>query len=868
MIKVKKRLPFGSKTIFFLLIALINGIVLRSQSNTNIKFQSKELTAAQIIAEWTKTSKAQYNFDPTILPSGQFTFSAEGSLEEVASIIFEMIGLESVQFDSDITILRKGNSFNQLQKYKRSLRVIDEYGISLPFAHVAIPSLNYLNVTNERGEVILNFPTASSDTLIVQYVGYKNLQRVFGEIFEQNATLRLEPQTNALQEVVIIGEYTTQSNIEKIYSGEVPQAASVDQDALTVVSGLPGISNPSESFQDLIIRGGSPDQVQYHWNGIQLLQPAHFFGKVSSINPFMIDRIEITKDGYSAESSGSVGGGLNMKSKQNVDKTEISAHVNFLYANIGFAQRINSKIWLRGAFRRSLPNSLQTSLVDKFTNQIFQFGNIPDFDYYQELFNLQEIIESDTDVSYADNQLSAKILLSSNLVAGADWIDLNNNLNFTTSSEFLDQFSLSRLNQNNSGFHVFLNYNFGSQFHSRIDFNQSNYNYDFNEIPDIARPDSLDRLQTNEVLLRGLEWKNNIDLRLLSLGFGYEYKSWDSEIEDEQPARQQDYFSYDRTAHEHALYLKLSPRINDKLQIDAGVRWSDYSRGLNGRKLLEPRIHGHLIINDELSLDAHYGHFHQTINKRNFFTPLQADNGFWFLSDETNNNYIGIIESRQYSSKLKWNNPNWTNSISAYRKKTFNIWTSVFDFSIEENPYKFGDLEVRGIELSTQYRDVNHIFQINYDYTYERLMIDDLDEDVTSPFSQPHRLTAIAQKKWGWLSTTLQYNYATGRPFSEAALLRNLVNDDGEAFPNILFDNLLGMRVPDYHRLDLSLTATLRSNQHQNKFGVQFTNLLNRTNTIKNQYFIDYKVDPRELGFLNKQGIPFAFNIFWEYRFN
>jgi len=143
-----------------------------------------------------------------------------------------------------------------------------------------------------------------------------------------------------------------------------------------------------------------------------------------------------------------------------------------------------------------------------------------------------------------------------------------------------------------------------------------------------------------------------------------------------------------------------------------------------------------------------------------------------------------------------------------------------------------------------------------------------LEGSTLNPFSQPHRLGITYQKKWDFLTATLQYTYANGRPFTQAAEIFTVTTDNGETYPAIDFEDLLAERVEDYHRVDLSFNSSFKTDRTLHSFGLQINNLFDRDNTIKNQYFIDYTVDPRQLGFLSKGGVPLSFNLFWEMTIN
>lgn len=842
---------------------------LSGQSTSLLKLKSNHLPSDQVLKTWSQISGSQLNYRASDLDDTTHTFSLEGTIQDIEAQLYPLLGLNYKRVDN-ITILSKATDQSDLIDHTLRITIHDEYGHPLPYAHLLIASLDIIDVTSADGVVDINMPIASSDTMSIRYMGYQDVFITVSQLANQDNIVRMKPAREALSEIIVLGKHHHTTTVQALSPEDIPQAGSVDNDALTIAQNLTGISNPSESFQDLIIRGGTPDQVQYQWNGIRVLQSSHFFGKISAINPMMVDKLEVSKDGYSASANGTISGGLHMKSSDYVDQLSARMHTNMLYSNVGLSIPISERLSIKVASRQSHPSAWQSPLARTFSDQVFQFGKIPDTDFFLDAFDIEDFVRKQTGVTFNDQQASIRYRPSTRTTFSADIIRIHNNLDFETISEDFGQFTLDNLAQSNVGGHIDLHHIWSQHFSTSVNAHFSDYSYLYREFPESFNESFIRAEQSNDVTIGQVAWSNTFAYRLLTANIGYELNTLSSNVflGDRQDSTND--FLYERSAREHALYATLSPRLSRNLYLDIGLRWSAYDKSYEGRKLIEPRLHGRYQIHNNLSIHGHYGAYHQYLNRRNFFTTLQADNGFWFLSDETADNLIDIIQSRQYGGGINYSKGIYSSSINVYKKDVENLWSESLDFSIEENPYRFGDLSSSGIEVSTAIQTKHQHLRITYEYTDEDITLDFFDGGSTlNPFSQPHRLGLTFEQGWKIWTATLQYNYADGRPFTQAVDLIREVDDGGEIIDqSINFEDLLSERVNKYHRVDLSIRGALLGSKVKHSFGLQVNNLFNQANIIKNQYFLDYKVEPVGLGFLSKGGLPRSINLFWEIALN
>lgn len=858
-------------------IFCVHQLFAQQTGEVNAKLSFNKQVAADIFKTIEQQLGITFNYSNEAITQERFSFSAEGSTEKIVDKVCSIIQRQCTFLESDIIAVGLEPTAKTVRPISLRGLIFDELNKSLPYAYLSIPSLGINSISDINGKFEIKAFVSSSDSLIVEHLGFRVKEILVSQFTrsEDPVKIVLAPEDHILNEIVIVGnDQNVSSEVEVLTpSDDYLPSSSIDKDVFQIAQSASGVYLPSESISDLLIRGGSPDHIQYKWNGIQVFQNSHFYGKISSINPFMVDKVKITKNGYGSDNSGQISGSINFTNEEATKKNELFAHLNLLYANIGTnLSLLEDKLTLKLSTRRSHPDSWPTPIYSNYVDQIFQFGKLPDQDYYIELFEVDEFIIRNSDVDFDDTNITANLKVNDQHQLSGSFVSINNNFDRTAYNTFTDTTELDNLHQSNSGWNLSSKHRWNKHLLTNISFSQSEYTYNYSSFLDSRDPQSITRTQQNTLEQSQFRIDQSYIHKWFLAKVGFQRDNWnvyvfdtDLSIADMDP-----YTLLRGQGSENSIYGNLNFTPWDKVKLNIGMRWSYYDRSLNDRIFKEPRIHASYIATDKLRFHAHFGKFHQQLNRRNFFTPLQADNGFWYISNEkVNQDFIYTIESAQASLGTTYSVGPFHFGLSLYEKDIFNIWTSVLDFSVEENPYRFADIEISGIELEGKYRKNNYTGSINYDYIQEQIFIHDIDININSPFSQPHRLSVNQSLNFKKLSLSAQWRYATGRPFSVPTSISTEIDDEGEEFYIVNFPELLSDQVDDYHSLDLGVRYNMTvgsSNNQTLAVGLQVTNIYNRKNILKNQYFIDYKTDPFQLGLLEKSGLPITYNLSVEYR--
>lgn len=876
-IKILRLLLTKSRLAYLVILVFTSHCLVGQKSDEKImKFSFYDQEASQIISTIENDLALTFNYSEEALTNQLFSFSAEGTSQDIVKRVCTILQRNCTFLENNVILIGLQPTASTIDPVHISGRIIDDLNNDVPFAYLTIPSLGLRDISDINGRFEVSALLSPSDSIIIEHLGFKKQFVRVDQFNKSNKPKKivLSSEDHVLNEIVITGkERDLSTNVEVLKpSDDFVPASSIDKDVFQLAQTASGVYLPSESISDLLIRGGAPDHIQYKWNGIQVFQNSHFYGKISSINPFMVEKIKITKNGYSSDDSGQISGSINFTDEVASNKNEAFAHFNLLYANVGTnLSMLKDKLNIKLSSRRSHPDNWPTPIYSNFIDQIFQFGKLPDQDYYLELFEVEEFVIRNSDVDFNDTNVIVNLKANDQHQVSASYISINNNFDRTAFNTFTDTTELDNLQQSNTGWNISSNHRWDSNLSTNVSYSKSSYTYNYSSFLDSRDPSSINRTQQNNLIQNQFRIDQSYIHKWFLAKVGFQKDTWnvfvfdtDLSIPDMDP-----YILLSDKGEEKSIYGNISVTPTDRIKIDAGMRWSYYNKSLNDRVFKEPRLHVSVLATDKLKLHLHFGKFHQQLNRRNFFTPLQADNGFWYISNEkSNDNFIFTIESVQASVGSSYTTGPFNFGISLYEKDIFNIWTSVLDFSIEENPYRFADIGINGVELEAGFNKNRYSGSITYDYINEKIFIQDTDLIIRSPFSQPHRIAIVQSVNYDKLSFSAQWRYATGRPFSVPTTISTEVNDRGEDIYIVNFPELLNDLVDDYHSLDIGVRYDFKIGKNKKSkmgVGLQVTNLYNRKNILKNQYFIDYKTDPVQLGLLEKLGLPRTYNLSIDY---
>jgi len=753
----------------------------------------------------------------TDLPKGFFNDTINKVLEEtITTPIFLKKANNGVK--ETIETVRIGRENKNIRKKQFTLSGIvknSKTGEPLPNLAIIVKKISKGAVTNNKGYYELNLPIGIN-LVEASLIGFENSKK--NVILYNNGTLNfnLDENYEELEEIVL--EADTFQNIEdtstgnsKISSEESKNIPLVlgERDVLKVATTLPGVTTAGEGASGFNVRGGKTDQNLILLDDGVVYNPSHFFGIFQALNPYAIRDVNIYKGSIPAEYGGRLSSVFDISTKDaSSEKFKAEISIGPVTSNaVVEIPVVKDKAGLllggRGAYsdwilrsldEKNLKNS-QASFYDfvaKYNHQINEKNDIEATGYYsKDIFS----ITSDSLYNYSNRLLSLK------------WNH--------------------QFNEKNSGSLIVNN----SQYKFNIDF-EGSVNANFSQSYQIDETELKIRLKY--FLNETHKFSYGISAKLYSVLPGEIQPKSTSDLITPKTVPEE-------RALESALFISDNIKVNEKLQLDMGFRYSFYA-GLGsstqrvyqdgvprsdntvvrteifGRNEvfetyggLEARISARYLLNENLSIKASFNNTYQfihTLSNNTTVSPIDT----WKLSDSN----IEPQQASQFSIGIYRNiNINeYEFSLEGFYKKQQNVldFKTGAQLLLNENvetEVLQGEGKSYGVELLIRknngklngwlgYTYSRSLFKLDSEFNEER--VND-GEFFPSNFDKPHDVSLVMNYKLSRrISFSSNFIYQTGRPVTFP--VGNFTFNQGEF---VLYSDRNKFRVPDYYRLDLGI---------------------------------------------------------------
>lgn len=667
-------------------------------------------------------------------------------------------------------------------------------------------------------------------------------------------------EVQELQEVVV-GSYLT-SGISRNNNGITsikPQQfgilpGMIEPDVLQTIQALPGVMSVDETISNINIRGGTHDQNLILWDGIKMYQSGHFFGLISAFNPYLTQHVDVSKNGTSARYGDGVSSVIDMQ-----NANELSHHfkagvgLNMTHMDGFLVLPLGKKTELQFSTRRSITDWIDTPTYDSYFDRVFQ-----DTDLTNNGRDLNGTISKDERFYFYD--VSAKLLTNLNKKDRLrfNFLTISNDVHYREQSTINDENTESNsfLKQNSlSGGATYLR-TWNSKFNTSLQFYGSKYDLDANN-QDVINNQRL--IQENKVLEYAVkldtDWFINNHFKLSS---GYQFfETGISNLEDMNNPRFKSYIK--EVVRTHSVYSELkylSSNLNTNVKVGARA---NYYEKFDVYKL-EPRVSfSQRFLNYfrfELLGELKTQTTSQIIDLQNDFLGIEKRR--WILA---NNESIPIIESKQASAGIHYNQNQLLVSAETYLKHVDNITSRSQGF---QNQFQYvkdiGSYEVVGLDVLVNKQFENTSAWLSYSYSKNTYQFDIINNGKAFPNNVDiqHAVTFGATHTLGNLKLAIGVNWHTGKPITEPN------NDDPVIGNNINYNPPNSSNLKDYFRADFSATYRLKLSETTNAVaGISLWNLTNQENIINSYYKLEddevIRIDNTSLGLTPNASLRVSF---------
>ncbi len=621
-------------------------------------------------------------------------------------------------------------------------------------------------------------------------------------------------------------------SLQRIGIEQIEKNPGGNRDISKVIQSLPGVASQSSFRNDVIVRGGGPNENSFYLDGIEIPNINHFAtqgasgGPIGIINADFIREINFYSGAFPTNLSNGLSSIIDMKQIDgNPEKLRFKGSIGSSDLALTMTGPINDKTTYIASVRRSY---LQ------FLFQALELPFLPTYNDYQ------------VKVKTRFNKKNELTFIS---LGSLDQFELNKAANNTVEQKYL----LSTLPVNEQW-----SYTIGAvykHFHSkgyetlvlsRNFLHNISYKYPNNDESQTKSLDyKSDEIENKIRYERNLNYKNNLKI-VYGLGGGYaRYLN-----ETQKSIYYNDnteYISYSTAIDmfEYVFFVNATKNLlKNRLSLSIGLRTeaNTFSNSMNNPlEQISPRLSASYKLSEGLNLNASSGIYYQQ--------PPYTTMGYKDTSGVLKNKITGLkyIQSKQLAVGIEYQ-PNQQSVISG---EVFYKYYNAYPFSINDSvPLStkgagygtFGDEEVLPLSEGRAYgfeilgRTINLLnFNFILSYTYVRSEFIDLrtnyyGEYIPSTWDNRHllNLTGTRTFKNNWYFG-FKWRYVGGNPYTTYDYEKSSIKDawDATGGPYLDYSKFNEERFGPFHQLDIRIDKEFFFNKWSLNLYIDIQNLYN-----------------------------------------
>lgn len=840
-------------------------------------------------------SKFQFFFINFLLITS-ITF-AQNSSDKVAlsSLLIELEKTYEIKFsysDNDVKDIfvnppKKGISINELLSYLNKktflqFKTLDNRYVTVSFLNKSISicgtiiDANFLEplllatvkvngyklgtTTNHKGEFYLhNVPVNAS--ISISYISFKTKILAAKDLFSNGCKeIFLEEETEQLSEITMprfltsglqkSADGATVLNTEKF--GILPGL--IEPDILKTIKILPGIESVNESVSNINVRGGTNDQNLMLWDGIKMYHSGHFFGLISAYNPYLTQKVAVTKNGTSTAFSDGVSSTINMETANRItNEFSGGAGFNLLSADAFVQVPLKDNIELHISGRRSFTDLINTPTYKNYFSRSFQDNSVAS----------NSVNNSESNFYFYDYSLKFLYDIDYNHSIRANFIHIKNNL------EYLEKYNAnntiieenSTLKQENLGANILWNADWNTKFSTNFSAFFSDYKInssDYNKDSDQLQTQFNNVLETEIKLDAKYEFS---DVFYFKNGLVFNEIGIRNTTTVNAP-------TFSKTVKDvlikTAFYSELEYQKN-KTYARFGLR-TNYFYAFK-KFVIEPRINIRQNIDNNFSLKLEGEFKNQTTAQKIDFEEnfLGIEKRRWILADNVN---TPIIKSKQASFGVEYTLNKLYVDVTAFYKKIDGITADNQGFyNNTQTLNSIGNYNIKGIEFLVNKQTKNISTWLSYTYA-----VNNYSFDIFNPESFPNSLDIRHS-----VSAAFNYDFTkkfklslgcvlrSGKPYTRPIEGNETIQDGNRIIVN--YNNPNQERLDNFFRLDFSGSYNFDFTKDvKSTIRLGITNITDHKNII-DSYFIVDDTNTNNVKRINNYSLPFTPNLSFRIQF-
>ena len=725
-----------------------------------------------------------------------------------------------------LLVLFSFNSFSQERFTLNGYITDSESGESLIGATVFINEINSGTVTNPYGFYSITLDEGNYN-IDFRYIGYNTISKEID--LSSNTKIDIELASSEIQlESVVVSDVAEDYNISSIEMStakldmskvtEIPTFLG-ENDIIKAIQLLPGVSSVGEGASGFNVRGGSVGQNLVLLDEAPVYNSSHLLGFLSVFNPDAVKDLKLYKGGIPSRYGGRISSILDIRMKDgNKKKVQLSGGVGTIFSRLTLESPI---VRDKSSFILALRRSYADVLAKPFLKNSNFFDDGAALNFY-DLTAKSNFELNENNTLYISSYVGRDIF-KFDARQGFNWG------NRTGTVRWNHLFN-DRLFSNFTA--IYSNYDyqlaFGSDDRNKFEWDSNVETYNF-------KPEFTYFVNTNNELSIGAELINYRFEPANAIGVS------DGEITDITLP--------DKYAFEGALYVGNEQKISS-LTLSYGLRYSLYSyygpgdryefgepifsggrrplisvSKVEGRESiknysgLEPRLSMNILLGESSSVKASYNRMTQYIH---LLSNTAASSSLDVWTPSTNNIKPEIADAYVLGYFKNFKNNTYEASIELYYKDLQNQIDYIDGADLLINKYLEGDLltgigRAYGLEFLFKKNRGRFNGWLSYTIGRSELKIDGINKFEWYPtrYDQTHNFKITSTYK---ISDRVQFSgnfvYLTGTPVTFPSSKFVI---QGFVIPHNASNSRHQFRIPDYHRLDFSVTIKGRDEKKNGK---------------------------------------------------
>lgn len=699
------------------------------------------------------------------------------------------------------------------------------------FANISLKGLSIGGVSDDNGYFI--FPNIPEGNYIIEvdFIGYEKKSIPINIIYGKKPSVLKIYLSKTNFELDAVDLSTEKSENKNLVNSSVIKLTSKSLEKLPSLGGevdlaqflqiLPGVVFTGDQGGKLYIRGGAPIHNKVLLDGMTIYNPFHSIGFFSVFDSDLIKKTDVFTGGFPAKFGGRISSIMNIKTRDG-NKKKFSGKLS--------TNTFSSKVLIEGPFMRNLNKNVETSAILSLRSSYLD----------KTSKNFYSYISSDG-LPYAFTDLYGKMSIFSGNGSKFNLYGFN----------FLDEVDYNNLTQLK-----WTTYGLGSNFvlvpgsaKMLIEGEIAYSNYNINE-----------RTETNILTSQINGFNLNLDFTYFmtkesEIRYGLQVSGYSTLLD---VTNNNTYFSQTDHSTDFAAYIDYNFSKN-RFVFNPGFRFQNYTS--LGENRFEPRLSIKYNLTEKVRFKASGGTFSQNLISTNDDSDVVSlFTGFLSSTDNIpntfqNNEINSLLQTAtHYVLGLEYDFLNNLNiNIEGYFKK-FNQLIGINRNKIYEDIPEFADQpdflkkdfmiekgDAKGIDILVKYNTKKtSIWTV---YSFGIVKREDEVQTYSPHYDRTHNFNMVfsyvIDKKKLW-DFNLRWNYGSGFPFTQTQAyyenldlsninLSDFVSQNGDL--GIIYSDLNEGRLPDYHRLDISLTKKINlKNSTSMEISLGITNLYDRGN--------------------------------------